>query len=93
MLLSKNELNKKISKTITNSGKLIMTITDEILKKVRKLHPTEQAKLVDKLITILDEPDPEIDKLWAEEAESRLAAYKSGTLKGISLKDVLEKYQ
>jgi len=45
------------------------------------------------LITSLDKPDKNIDKLWAKEAESRLEAYKQGNLKAISLEEVLSKYK
>ena len=70
-----------------------MTTQEQILKKARKLRPSEQAKLVDQLITFLDKPDAELDKLWAEEAESRLEGYKRGELKAVSLKDVLAKHK
>jgi len=36
----------------------------------------------------LDVPDPDIEKLWAEEAEKRLEAYKAGNLKSVSLDDL-----
>jgi len=38
-------------------------------------------------------PDPELDKLWAEEAESRLDAFKKGKLKAVTLESVLLKYK
>jgi len=41
----------------------------------------------------LDKPDAELDRLWAEEAESRLVAYKNGELKTVSLEEVLSKYK
>jgi len=50
-------------------------------------------KLVDQLIHSLDKPDAELDRLWAEEAESRLVAYKSGKLKAVSIEEVLAKNQ
>ena len=70
-----------------------MATPEEILKEAIALRPSEQAKLVDHLISLLDKPDPELDKLWAEEAESRLEAYKNGKLKAISLEEVLSKYK
>ena len=70
-----------------------MATTEDILKQAISLRPSEQAKLVDQLITILDKPDPELDKLWAEEAESRLGAFKNGKLKSVSLEEVLSKYK
>ncbi len=44
-------------------------------------------------ISFLDKPDSELDKLWAEEAESRLDAFKNGKLKSVSLEEVLAKYK
>ena len=70
-----------------------MSTAKDILKEAIQLEPTERVKLVDELITSLDSPDKDIDKLWAEEAESRLNAYKQGKLKAISLEEVLSKYK
>lgn len=61
--------------------------------QARKLSPAERLELVDDLLTSLDESDPGIDRLWAKEAEDRLAAYRRGELKAISLQEVLAKYR
>jgi len=68
-----------------------MTIPNEILKETLTLPPTEKAELIDKLISSLDEPDKEIEKLWAKEAESRIDTYEKGKIKSLSLREVLEK--
>jgi RNA polymerase-interacting CarD/CdnL/TRCF family regulator len=70
-----------------------MATPEDILKEAISLRPLDQAKLVDQLIAVLDTPDPELDKLWADEAESRLDAFKRGKLKSIALEDVLSKYK
>ena len=70
-----------------------MASPEQILKEAISLHPLDQARLVDQLIAVLDVPDPTLDKLWAEEAESRLEAFRSGKLKSIALEDVLRKYK
>jgi putative addiction module component (TIGR02574 family) len=70
-----------------------MTITENILKEALKLTPSEKAQLIDKLISILDKPDKEIDELWAREAEDRLDAYDQGRIKAISLERVLHRYR
>ena len=75
------------------NDRCFMSTAKDILKEAIRLEPTEKVKLVDQLITSLDKPDKELDKLWAEEAESRLDAYKQGKLKAISLEDVLSKYK
>ena len=58
-----------------------------------KLSPSERLELVDDILASRDEPDPNIDKLWAKEAEDRLAAYRRGEIKVIPLEQVLAKYR
>ena len=70
-----------------------MTTTDHIFKEASSLNPFEKAQLIDKLISSLDIPDKEIDKLWAKEAEERIDAYDQGKLKMVSLEKVLQKYK
>ncbi len=70
-----------------------MTTTDNILKETLTLRPSEKAQLIDRLISTLDKPDKEIDKLWAKEAEDRIDAYDQGKLKAVSLEKVLQKYR
>lgn len=69
-----------------------MSVTEQILKEAAALGPSEKARLIDQLISSLDRPDAEIDRLWAEEAESRLEAYEKGKLKAAPLEKVLENY-
>jgi len=70
-----------------------MTSTDSILKEALTLSPSEKAQLIDKLLSILDKPDKEIDELWAREAEDRIDAYDQRKIKAISLEKVLQKYK
>ncbi len=70
-----------------------MSTAEDVLKEAILLEPTEKIKLVDHLISSLDKPDTEIDKLWAEEAESRLDAYNQGKIKSLSLEEVLSRYK
>jgi putative addiction module component (TIGR02574 family) len=69
-----------------------MSVMERILKEAAALSPSEKARLIDQLIFSLDRPDAEIDRLWAEEAESRLEAYEKRKLKAVPLEKVLEKY-
>ncbi len=61
--------------------------------QARKLSPAERLELVDELLTSLDESDPSIDRLWAKQADDRLAAYRRGEPKAIPLQEVLAKYR
>jgi putative addiction module component (TIGR02574 family) len=68
-------------------------VPHEIAEKIRLLPDTEKIELVDQILEELDKPDPEIDRVWAEEAKKRLKAYKKGQLKTIDYDDVMSKYK
>jgi len=70
-----------------------MALPNKILKEALTLKPAEKAELIDKLLSSLDKPDPEIDKLWAEEAENRIDAYERGEIRAVALEKVLERYR
>ena len=61
--------------------------------QARKLSPSERLELVADILASLDEPDPNIDRLWTKEAEDRLAAFRRGEIKAIPLEQVLAKYR
>ncbi len=63
--------------------------TRELLDSALKLAPEERFALVDGILHSLDQPDPEIDRLWIEEAQRRLAAYRRGEVKGIPAEEVV----
>ena len=70
-----------------------MATPNKILKDALYLRPAERAELIDKLLSSLDMPDTEIDKLWIKEAEDRIDAYERGELKAVTLEKVLERYK
>ncbi|MBN2285861.1 MAG: addiction module protein [Tissierellales bacterium] len=70
-----------------------MSTPSKVLKEALALQPTDKVKLIDKLLSSLDKPDKEIDKLWKSEAESRIDAYERGEIKAVTLEEVLEKYK
>lgn len=55
----------------------------DIFEQALKLKPDERFTVVEGLLKSLDEPDKELDKIWAEEAEKRLEAYREGSLEGM----------
>ena len=69
------------------------TINKEIQAKIRSLSDTEKLKLVDSILTQLDRPDPEIDRIWAEEARNRWQSYKAGKLETVSYEKVMRKHR
>ncbi len=60
----------------------------DILKEALNLEPAEKFIIVEGLLKSLDEPDSEMDKIWGDEAERRLEAYREGKLKGIPLEEI-----
>lgn len=48
-----------------------MVAPNKILEEALTLKPAQKAELIGKLLSSLDKPDSEINKLWAKEAESR----------------------
>jgi len=71
-----------------------MTETAKTLsERARRLSPEDRIELVDDILASLDEPDPNIDRLWAKEAEERLAACRRGEIKAVPLREVLARYR
>jgi putative addiction module component (TIGR02574 family) len=62
---------------------------NEILEMALKLDESERLVIIEGLNSSLDQPDPEIDKLWAEEALRRARAYDEGRLETVSLEEAL----
>jgi len=62
--------------------------TETVLRQALELPANDRAALVEELIVSLDKPDPALDVLWLKEAESRLAAYRSGELGAIDADEV-----
>ena len=64
----------------------------EIVALALKLDPAERFELVDQILHSLDRPDSEIDRIWLDEAEQRLAAYRAGKVKGIPAEKIVGKF-
>ena len=56
------------------------------------MKPIEKIHLIEKILEILDKPDPEIEKEWIAESEAGYAAHKKGEIKAISFEKIKEKY-
>lgn len=64
-----------------------------LIEQARQLPVLERMEVVDALLATIDEPNPEIDRLWVAEVEDRLAAYRRGEIKTVEMEDVLAKYR
>ena len=67
-----------------------MENSESLLKKALRLKPQDRFLLIDGLVRSLDEPNKEIDAIWAEEAEKRLRAHREGKTQGVPFKNVFQ---
>lgn len=69
-----------------------MSNTQALQQQIARLPALDRIALVEDILQSLDAPDLSFDALWASEAETRLADYRSGRVKAIPLAEVLAKY-
>jgi len=69
------------------------TETDKLLADIRALPQRERLRILDALLTDLDIPDSEIDRVWADEARKRWEAYKAGKLETVAYDDLIKQYK
>ena len=69
------------------------TLADNMLKTIKNLSDTEKLKVVDALLVDLDKPDPEVDSLWADEAERRYKKFREGKIKTADYKQIKKRYR
>ncbi len=55
-------------------------VAERLIAEATQLAPTERAKVIEALLSSLDQPDPALDAMWAKEAEDRLDAYDRGEI-------------
>ncbi len=68
------------------------TISKELSAKIKSLPDNEKIELVDSILMELAKPDPEIDRIWAEEAKKRWKTYKEGKVETLSYEQVMKKH-
>lgn len=74
------------------------TVAKKIIDDVLLLPTDARIRLVEQLLTSLNLPtQPEVDRLWAKEAERRIAQIEKGKVKLVSgekvFSDIRKKYQ
>ena len=69
-----------------------MSDLDEALKRALNLDVPDRAALAERLLASLEDlPQEEADRLWAEEAQRRLEAYRAGSARTVPAGEVHEK--
>ncbi len=65
----------------------------KLAAEIHDLPDVEKLRLVDEILTDLDQPDPKIDRVWAKEARKRWAAYKAGRAPTLAYETVMAKHR
>ena len=74
-------------------GSTMHSAAEEMAEKARALPDGDKLALVDRLLAQLDRPDPEIDGIWAAEAQRRWKAYREGRIGSVPYAEVMAKYR
>lgn len=61
---------------------------NEIIDMALQLKASERYEVAEKIMQSLDKPDPEIEKVWAEEAVRRAQACDAGRMKTVPFDEV-----
>lgn len=69
------------------------TTTEKLALEIKSLSDIEKLQLVEVILADLDRLDPEIDRVWAEEARNRWAAYKAGRIPTVSYEDIKSRHR
>jgi len=64
--------------------------TAEVIEQALKLKASDRYLLLEMLHESLDRPDPEIDRVWQEEALRRIKAIDEGRLGTVSMEEVFK---
>ena len=65
----------------------------DVVERIRALPDTEKLAVVDSILLELDRPDPELDRIWADEARARWHAYREGRAAHVPYARVMAKYR
>lgn len=64
--------------------------TADVIEQALSLKASDRYLLLEMLHHSLDKPDPEIDRVWQEEALRRVKAYDEGRLGAIPMEEVFK---
>jgi len=65
----------------------------ELIEEIEKLPPRERLQVVGKVILDAIQPDAEVEKIWAREAEARWEAFAGGGAETVSYDEVMAPYR
>ncbi len=65
--------------------------TQKIIEMASSLNADEKYFIINSLLESIESENAEVEKIWIEESERRLAAIKSGKMKTIPFQEVFKK--
>jgi len=68
-------------------------ILEKLTAEIQSLPDIDKMHLVDVILADLDKPDPEIDRVWANESRNRWDLYKAGRIPTVSYQEVMDKHR
>lgn len=68
------------------------TNAEKLVSEIRALPDEKKLRVLDAILTDLDKPDEEIDRVWTIEARKRWDSYKAGRLRTVSYEELMSKY-
>ncbi|HET7569228.1 MAG TPA: addiction module protein [Gammaproteobacteria bacterium] len=69
------------------------TEAEKVLEQALHLQPHERAVVAEGLLSSINRLDPEIDAVWAAEAEARIDAEERGEMETVPADEVFAKYE
>jgi putative addiction module component (TIGR02574 family) len=88
LIYSKNRFTN-----VAIGGDLVVKSLQRLAAEIQALPDTEKLQLIDVILEDLDKPDPEIDRVWAEEARKRWSEYKAGKVPTVDYETVMAKHR
>jgi len=64
-----------------------------VVEEIKALPDAEKLEVLDSILVELDKPDPELDRVWADEARARWQAYREGRTEPVSYAEVMAPYR
>ena len=69
------------------------TSTEKLAEEIRSLPEMEKLHLVETILRDLEKPDPELDRIWADEARKRWSTYLRDRSSGVDYTEVMRRYR
>jgi len=66
--------------------------TRQILDDALSLPADERVSIVEQLLSSLDQPDPAIDSIWAQEVDRRIEQFDAGKMEAIPAQEVFAEF-